>query len=50
MTVIYFNMKTRASEVHPKETMDLFHESLLVLEQKDFSDRARVLRQQNKKA
>ncbi|MGV4414618.1 acyl-CoA thioesterase [Chryseobacterium sp. T1] len=50
MTVIYFNMKTRASEVHPKETMDLFRESLVVLEQKDFSDRARILRQQNKKA
>lgn len=46
--VIYFNMKTRKSEVQPPETKDLFNKFLVNLEQKDFQSRTEYLRKQNK--
>ncbi|MGC4128312.1 MAG: acyl-CoA thioesterase [Bergeyella sp.] len=50
MTVIYFNMKIRQSEVQPNETTALFKKFLVELEQKDFQSRASFLRKQNKHA
>ncbi len=50
MTVIYFNMKTRKSEVQPKETMELFQKFLVEVEQNKFQERADFLRFQNKQA
>lgn len=50
ITVIYFNMKTRQSEVHPEETKELFRKFLVDLDQKDFQSRAAYLRKQNKSA
>lgn len=50
MTVIYFNMKTRKSEVQPKETMELFQKFLVEVEQDKFQERADFLRFQNKQA
>lgn len=48
ITVIYFNLKTRKSEVHPAETRDLFQGFLVNLEQEDFQSRVQYLRSQNK--
>ena len=48
ITVIYFNMKTRKSEVQPQETKDLFRKFLVTLDQKDFQSRTEYLRRQNK--
>ena len=48
ITVIYFNMKTRKSEVQPPETIQLFNKYLVSLEQKDFRSRVEFLRRQNK--
>ncbi|AZI23640.1 acyl-CoA thioesterase [Chryseobacterium taklimakanense] len=48
ITVIYFNMKTRKSEVQPPETIQLFNKYLVNLEQKDFQSRIEFLRHQNK--
>ncbi len=50
LTIIYFNMKTRKSELQPKETTELFRKFLVNLEQKDFQSRAAYLRKQNKSA
>lgn len=50
MTVIYFNMKTRKSDVHPEDTKRLFEKFLVDLEEKDFKSRVSSLRKQNKKA
>lgn len=50
ITVIYFNMKTRKSEVQPDEVKHLFRKYLVDLEQKDFQSRASFLRKQNKSA
>ena len=50
MTVIYFNMKTRKSEVHPEGTVSLFQKFLVDVPQQTFQERATFLRQQNKKA
>ena len=50
ITVIYFNMKTRKSEVQPEEVKHLFRKYLVDLEQKDFQSRASFLRKQNKSA
>ena len=50
ITVIYFNMKTRQSDVHPEETKNLFRKFLIDLEQKDFQSRTSFLRKQNKLA
>lgn len=49
MTVIYFNMKTRSSAIHPAETLELFKPTLVSLEETEFADRAKKLRQLNKK-
>ena len=49
ITVIYFNMKTRRSEVQPEETKDLFRNFLVNLDQKDFKSRTEFFRKQNKK-
>ena len=50
MTVIYFNMKTRKSDVHPEDTKRLFEKFLVDLEEKDFKSRVGYFRKQNKKA
>ena len=50
LTVIYFNMKTRKSDVHPEDTKRLFERFLVNLEEKDFKERTLALRKQNKKA
>lgn len=50
LTVIYFNMKTRKSDVHPEDTKRLFERFLVILEEKDFKERTVALRKQNKKA
>lgn len=47
-SVIYFNMKTRRSEVHPPDVVELFEKYKVNLEQKNFQERANYLRQQNK--
>lgn len=49
ITVIYFNMKTRKSDVHPPETKAIFEKFLVNLDQKDFQSRVSYLRNQNKK-
>lgn len=50
ITVIYFNMKTRKSDVHPPETRELFESFLVKLDQEDFQSRVQFLRQSNKKS
>lgn len=50
ITVIYFNLKTRRSQVHPPETSELFNKYLVDLSQKDFQSRTEFLRKQNKHA
>lgn len=50
ITVIYFNMKTRKSDVHPPETRELFESFLVKLYQEDFQSRVQFLRQSNKKS
>ncbi|SDL56317.1 acyl-CoA thioesterase [Chryseobacterium taihuense] len=49
VTVIYFNVKTRKSEVHPKEIKETFGKFFVDLEQKDFQSRSKFLRIQNAK-
>lgn len=49
ITVIYFNMKTRKSEVHPAETKETFEKFLVQVDQKDFQSRVSYFRNQNKK-
>ncbi len=48
MTIIYFDMKTRRSAVHPPETKELFQKFLVELEEKDFKSRVATIRKQNK--
>lgn len=48
ITVIYFNMKTRQSELPPVDTRTLFEQFLAPVEQADFKDRATYFRRQNK--
>lgn len=48
ITVIYFNMRTRQSEVQPEETKALFRKFLVPLDQRDFQSRTSFLRKQNK--
>lgn len=48
MTVIYFNMKTRRSEIMSPETFQQFNKYVEETEQKLFSERALYFRQQNK--
>ncbi len=50
LTVIYFDMKTRASVSQPEETKDLFKKFLVNLDEKDFQSRALSLRKLNKTA
>ncbi|WBV58995.1 acyl-CoA thioesterase [Chryseobacterium camelliae] len=49
LSVIYFNVKTRRSEVQPPELVDLFSKYHVDLEQKDFQSRVKFLRSQNAK-
>ena len=49
VTVIYFNVKTRRSEVHPQDIKDSFGKFYVSLEQKDFQSRVKYLRSQNAK-
>ncbi|WP_226063358.1 acyl-CoA thioesterase [Kaistella polysaccharea] len=50
LSVIYFNMKTRKSDVHPEDTKNLFLKFLVNLEEKDFKSRVSYFRKQNKNA
>ncbi len=49
VTVIYFNVKTRKSEVHPEEIKETFNKFYVDLEQKEFQSRVKFLRSQNAK-
>lgn len=49
ITVIYFNMKTRRSEIHPPETKEKFNKFLVDIDQKDFQSRVAYFRSQNRK-
>ncbi|SHM37128.1 acyl-CoA thioester hydrolase [Chryseobacterium contaminans] len=49
VTVIYFNMKTRKSEVHPEDIKETFNKFYVDLIQKDFQSRVKFLRSQNAK-
>lgn len=49
VTVIYFNIKTRRSDIHPEEIMQTFRNFYVDLEQKDFQSRVKFLRSQNAK-
>lgn len=49
MTVIYFNLKTRKSEIQPEGTLKLFSRFMEEVEQTNFQDRAAFLRKKNKK-
>lgn len=46
-TVVYFNMNTRKSDIHPPETQALFKKYLVELEQKTFKERVSFLRRKN---
>lgn len=46
-TVVYFDMKTRKSTIHPPETVELFKKYLVDLDQKTFKERVSFLRKQN---
>ena len=48
ITVIYFDMKTRRSAVHPPETKAKFEKFLVNLNETNFQDRVSALRKQNK--
>ena len=50
LTVIYFDMKTRASASQPEDTKNLFRKFLINLEEKDFQSRVAHLRKHNKAA
>ncbi len=47
ITVIYFNLKTRKSEIQPKEIQDLFKDTLVALDQQTFESRVQFLRKGN---
>lgn len=49
VTVIYFNLKTRRSEIHPQDIRETFGKFFVDLEQKDFQSRVKFLRSQNAK-
>ena len=48
--VIYFNMKTRKSEVQPEELKDLFLKFKVDIDELDFASRVKYFRKQNKKS
>lgn len=47
ITVIYFNLKTRKSEIQPQEIQDLFKKTLVELDQNTFESRVQFLRKGN---
>lgn len=49
ITVIYFNMKTRKSEVMPPEVMEKFEKFLVDIPEQNFQQRVEYFRQYNKK-
>lgn len=49
VTIIYFNVKTRKSEVHPEDIKEVFDKFYVDLIQKDFQSRVKFLRSQNAK-
>ncbi len=49
VTVIYFNIKTRKSEIHPEDIKQTFQKFYVDLIQKDFQSRVKFLRSQNAK-
>ncbi len=48
LTVIYFDMKTRRATIQPPETINLFKDFLVNLEEPDFKSRMASLRKLNK--
>lgn len=48
LTVIYFDMKTRRAAIQPPETISLFKDFLVNLEEPDFKSRVASLRKLNK--
>ena len=50
LTVIYFDMKTRASASQPEDTKNLFRKFLINVEEIDFQSRVAHLRKHNKAA
>lgn len=50
ITIIYFNLKTRKSEVQPEEIKKKFREYGVEIEQKDFQSRVSNFRKHNKTA
>lgn len=48
LTVIYFDMKTRRAAIQPPETINLFKDFLVNLEEPDFKSRVASLRKLNK--
>lgn len=48
LTVIYFDMKTRRAAVQPPETISMFKDFLVELEEPDFRTRVASLRKKNK--
>ena len=48
LTVIYFDMKTRRAAIQPPETINLFKDFLVNLEEPDFKSRMASLRKLNK--
>lgn len=47
ITVIYFNLKTRKSEIQPQEIQDLFKKTFVELDQNTFESRVQFLRKGN---
>lgn len=48
ITVIYFNMKTRKSDVMPQETLDNFGRFLVEIPEQNFQERVNFFRNENK--
>lgn len=48
MTIIYFNLKTRKSAVHPPETKEKFEKFLVNIEETSFAERVSSFRKVNK--
>ena len=49
VTLIYFNLSTRKSEVQPQNFFDLFQEICVSIPENLFEERVESLRKQNKK-
>ncbi len=50
ITIIYFNLKTRKSEIQPEAIKSKFREYWVEIEQKDFQSRVSYFRKYNKAA